>query len=123
MRWILLLGSVSATLRPDLLLATLVDPAIEGLPLSAWVMQEDGRIVYDPDEAEIGRLLFEDSLYKPFPGLLELGRRMVSEPSGEGAYEFPATGKDQPVRKQAYWSRLDLHGTRWSLIVTVVPEK
>jgi hypothetical protein len=32
-------------------------------------MQKDGRILYDPDTEEIGRMLFDDPLYKPYPQL------------------------------------------------------
>ena len=118
-----LLGAVSVVIRPDLTIAKAAAPAVEGLPLSAWVMQDDGRILYDPDEPEIGRILFEDELYKPFPRLQELGRRIVAEESGTGTYEFPVMGKTVPVRKQAFWNHFVLYGTAWSFVVTIVPEE
>jgi ABC-type uncharacterized transport system substrate-binding protein len=117
-----LLGAVNAMVRPDLLIGNVVAPAVEGLPFSAWAVQEDGRILYDPNEGEIGRMLFSDPLYQPFPGLLGLGRKIVSEESGAGTYEFPISGRAKPVRKKAFWTRVGLHGTPWSLVVTAADE-
>lgn len=70
------------------------------------------RILYDPDTEEIGRMLFDDPIYKPYPHLLDLGRRIAEERTGSGSYEFPAMGGlEEPVRKEANWSTVGLHGT------------
>lgn len=114
-----LIGSVSLLIRPESLFSGIVSPL--QLQSDVWVMQKDGRILYDPDTEEIGRMLFDDPLYKPYPQLLTLGRRIAEERTGSGSYEFPAMGGlEEPVRKEADWSTVGLHGTEWRLVVTKV---
>jgi ABC-type uncharacterized transport system substrate-binding protein len=112
------MGSVSAMFRPEVLIADIVAPVAEGLPLSAWVMQPDGRILYARAEREIGRRLFEDSVYQPLIQLQSLGGRIASEESGTGNYEMTLPGSKSPLRKQAYWERAGLYGMRWSIVVS-----
>jgi len=113
-----LTGSVSLLFRPETVAAACVAPAVKGLPVEVWIMQTDGRILYDADAEEIGRMLFTDPLYEPYPGLRALGRRIAAEPAGEGIYEFLAQGMTAPVRKQARWSSVELHGVQWRVVLT-----
>jgi hypothetical protein len=115
-----MIGSVSMLIRPESFLSTLIEPEVQGLPIDAWVMQLDGLILYDPDVEEIGRNLFEDPIYQPFPQLLALGREIAANESGTGAYEFFRTGMSAPVKKAASWCSVGLHDTEWRLVVTHV---
>ena len=78
------MGSVSLLIRPETLLSGVATPLVQGLPLDVWAMQKDGRILYDPDEEEVGRMLFDDPIYKPFTQLLSLGMTISKEKSGSG---------------------------------------
>jgi hypothetical protein len=111
-------GSVSVLIRPESLLSGIAAPLVQGLPVDVWVMQKDGRIIYDPDAEEIGRMLFDDPIYKAFPQLLSLGVMISKERSGSGSYEFLGKGLKKPVRKDAYWTTVGLHGTEWRVVVT-----
>lgn|GEM_PF-524246 len=113
-----LIGSVSFLFMPESMFSGIVSPL--HLQSDVWIMQRDGRILYDPDTEEIGRMLFDDPLYKPYPQLLALGRRIASERTGSGSYEFQAMGLEEPVRKEAEWSTVGLHGTEWRLVATRV---
>lgn len=113
-------GSVSLLIRPESLLSATIVPAVQGLSVEVWAMQKDGRIIYDRDADKIGRMLFDDPLYKPSPQLFTLGKRVAAESSGSGTYEFVVKGEKVPVKKAAYWSTVGLHGTEWRLIVTRV---
>lgn len=110
-------GAVSATLKPGVFLGAIIAPKINGTPYSAWLMQKDGRILYDPDPSEVGRMLFDDPLYKEYPSLLELGRRMAEERSGKGSYHFLREGLQGNVTKELYWTTVGLHGIEWRLAV------
>jgi hypothetical protein len=112
------IGSVSLLIRPDSLFSAVVTPIIQGLPVDVWVMQKDGRIMYDPDQEEIGRMLFGDPLYSTFPELLSLGKTISRRQSGSGSYEFLGRDLKGPVRKDAYWTTVDVLGTEWRLVVT-----
>jgi len=111
-------GSVSVLLRPEFILAAIMAPAVQGLPVDAWVMQKDGRILYDREREEIGRMLFEDPLYKPFPSLLEIGEKISSQEAGKGSYEFLGRDLEKPVKKETLWTSVGIHGTQWRLVVT-----
>ena len=43
------------------------------------VLQTDGRVLYDTDQAQIGRMMFEDPLYTDHPDLLDAAQRVVAE--------------------------------------------
>lgn len=115
-------GSVSVLIKPQALLSDAVQPAVEGLPYEVWAMQPDGRIIYDPDSKEIGRMLFSDQMYALYPELISLGGRIANEASGNGSYEFLKEGLTVPVKKDAYWTTVGLHGAEWRVVLTYYPE-
>ncbi|MFZ2196903.1 MAG: cache domain-containing protein, partial [Thermodesulfovibrionales bacterium] len=112
------MGSVSLLIRPEALLSGVATPLVQGLPLDVWAMQKDGRILYDPDEEEVGRMLFDDPIYQSFPQLTSLGMRISKEKSGSGSYGFLGSGLKKPAKKEAYWSTVGLYDTEWRLVVT-----
>jgi hypothetical protein len=118
-----LLGSVSVLMRPESFLAEVILPFVHGLPVDVWVMDNEGRILYDPDAEEIGRNLFTDPLYKPFPQLISLGKEIIRKRSGKGSYTFFDTGLKETVKKEAQWATIGLYGTEWRMVVTHVLER
>ncbi len=113
-----LMGAVSVLIRPESLFSAAASGLVRGLPINVWAMQKDGRIIYDPDQEEIGRMLFDDPLYKPFPRLLSLGEEIAKDKSGSGSYQFLGKGLEKPVEKDAFWTTVGLHGTEWRVVVT-----
>ena len=110
-------GSVSMLIRPDALFSSVIAPVMQGMPVEAWTMQKDGRILFEEDKEEVGRMLFEDPLYKPFPQLLALGTLIAREKTGAGSYEFKQRGSEKLVKKDAHWMTVGLHGTEWRVVV------
>jgi hypothetical protein len=115
-----LAGAVSLLLSPEAFLASVIVPALKGLPHEAWLMQKDGRILYDKDPKQIGLMLFEDPLYRPYENLLAAGRKIAANPKGKSSYEFLAVGKQGPVRKDIVWDTVGLYGMEWRLVVADV---
>ncbi len=127
------LGGITAIIEPDKLLNVLAAPLLQyDLNIQSdianctfWVMDLDGLLLYDEDASQIGRNLFEDPLYKPFPDLLELvEHRIVAERSGHGNYSYFEVigGNKAVVTKECYWTTAGLHGREWRLVITkVVP--
>ncbi len=110
------LGGISATFKPDKLLSNLVVPELNGTAYSLFVMQTDGLIVYSSDANQIGNNLLENPLYKPFPGLLTMVKRMLVEKSGYGNYDFQVTRSNKTVvTKELYWTTAGLYGREWRL--------
>lgn len=110
-------GSISILIRPESLLSHILTPVLQGMPVEAFVMQPDGRILYDEDKGEIGRMLFDDPVYKPFPQLLALGTLISKENKGAGSYDYMQKGSEKVVKKDAHWTTVGLHGTQWRLVV------
>ncbi|NMC31433.1 MAG: hypothetical protein GYA36_03095 [Veillonellaceae bacterium] len=113
-----LIGSVSLLFKPEILLEKQIKPLVADLPVSIWVMNREGQILYDEDQTQIGLNLFLARLYQPFPQLIQLGRQLVEQPNGEGEYEFPASPSAEPVRKKALWRTAILYDAQWRLVMT-----
>ena len=121
------LGGISTIIEPDKLLNAVVAPQLHFdtynrsniTDYSFWLMHLDGLIAYDRDASQIGKYLFEDPLYKPYPSLLALGEKMITARSGHGYYSFQVTeGNKWIVTKESYWTTAGLHGREWRLVVT-----
>jgi hypothetical protein len=110
-------GAVSMLIRPESMLSNVITPVLGEAPVEALVMQTDGRILYDKDKEEIGLMLFEDPMYKPFPQLLAVGTMICKEKTGAGSYDFRQGGSEKMVKKDAHWYTVGLHGTEWRLVI------
>ena len=110
------IGSLSALFKPETLFAMVVEPTPKGTTIEVDVMQLDGLTIYDSEGADTGKNLLTDPIYQPYKELVKLGARIAAEESGSGSYTFinHATGK--PVKKQAFWVSVGLHGTAWRLV-------
>jgi basic membrane protein A len=115
-------GSVSALFAPEYLLSSIVGPVAANLAVDIFLMQNDGLMIYDVDTEEIGRNVFDDPLYKPFPELVALARQVAAADEGTGTYRFYRKGSQTPESKVAYWRTVALHGTAWRLVITGAEE-
>jgi hypothetical protein len=109
------LGGISTIIEPDKLLNAVVPPQLHFdisnrsniTDYSFWLMHLDGLVAYDRDASQIGKYLFEDPLYEPYPSLLALGEKMITARSGHGYYSFQVMeGNKRVVTKESYWKRL-----------------
>lgn len=109
-------GAVGAIMRPDEVIGSIALPLLNGTNYSVTVIQKDGLSLYDTDSSQIGRNLFQDPIYKPYPQLLALGRDVVAERSGMGSYVFLNKEHDGNVTKEICWTTVGLHGNEWRLV-------
>jgi len=114
-------GSVSALIRPELLIDSLLKSRAIPAGYELWIMQTDGMILYDLDREEIGKMLFDDPVYAEFQSLLALGREIVSTSAGEGEYIFLAPGSNEKVIKDAVWETVRLHDREWRVVLAYRP--
>ena len=113
------IGYISLVFQPDALVRNIVEPLdYKTFQLEALAIQTNGRIVYDKDIMQVGRMTFSDPAYQDYPSLLELAARAVEQESGSGVYEYPASPEGEPVKKEAQWATVGLHGTEWRLILS-----
>lgn len=114
-------GSISAFIRPELLIDPLLKKSVTPSDFELWIMQPDGLIIFDQDKEEIGRMLFSDPLYADYVSLLDLGRKIASEPTGKGSYIFLAPGAKEKVIKNIVWQSVSLHGREWRIVLAYRP--
>jgi hypothetical protein len=108
-------GFVAAVVRPEILVGGVAGPVTNGTSLQVMVIQTDGRLLYDTDRTQIGRMTLEDPLYADYPDLLDTARRTAVERYGTATYEFEAGG--EKVQKEIAWTTAGLHGTEWRVAV------
>jgi len=117
------IGFISMVFQPDALIRNIVKPTeVSGLTLEVLAIQKDGRIVYDKDVLQVGKMTFTDPAYQDHPSLLKLAQIITREASGLGIYEYPAQYGREPLKKEAEWDTVSLHGTEWRLILSRVIE-
>lgn len=112
----LFVGFASVVFRPYDLIAGVAGPATNGTSCQVMVIQTDGRVLYDTDPTQVGRLTFEDPLYADYPDLLDVARRVADERYGTATYGFAADG-EEAVQKKTAWTTTGLHGTEWRVAV------
>lgn len=110
------IGSVSLLTVPGFF-GRVIAPLIQDRDLEMWVMQVDGRILYDANPEEIGRNLFSDPLYAPYPSLLAAGREMVARPEGATSYQFLDQQMAKGIEKRLLWKTISLYGTEFRLAI------
>jgi len=108
-------GFTSVVFRPEVLIAGVIGPATNGTSFEVMVIQTDGRVLYDTDPVQIGRMTFEDPLYADHPDLLDAARRVTAERYGTATYAFGA-GREA-VQKEIVWTTAGLHGAEWRVAV------
>ncbi|MCM2465515.1 cache domain-containing protein [Methanoculleus oceani] len=109
-------GFAAVVFRPEDLIGGVAGPAANGTPYQVMVVQTDGRVLYDTDPAQVGRMTFEDPLYADYPELLDVARRVADERYGTATYRFAADG-GQTVQKEIAWTTAGLHGVEWRVAV------
>lgn len=116
-----LLGGVASLFYPQAILGNIMNPLLKNQTFELWAMEKGGKMIFNQDLGEIGRNIFTDDLYKPFPELIAAANKIASEEYGETTYSFYQTGTNDVVVKRTYWVTYSLYGTEWKL-VWVKPE-
>jgi hypothetical protein len=113
-----MIGSISLLFKPDYFFSSVVEAETKGLPVHVWVMQKDGRDIYDDDPKQIGKNILEDPMYKPFPTVVNFAKKIASDQTGSGSYDFYDIGTKEVIKKDAVWTTVGLYGAQWRLVVT-----
>lgn len=117
-------GATTMLIDPAPLLGAAAAPVMNGTSCSVWAMQTDGCIIYDPDPVRVGKNLFSDPFFAPWPELQSLGREIAARESGSGSYLFREDTGDSIVRKEVSWTTAGIRGTEWRLVIErAVPVK
>lgn len=71
---------------------------------SYWVVDDTGRVLYDVESEIIGESILD--LHLDYPTLLQVDRRILSEPSGSGHYRFIHRASGEQIEKIVSWRRV-----------------
>lgn len=110
------LGSISLLIKQDEFIRSVAAPIEKELGVKCRVMQKNGLIIYETDPIQIGLHLFNDSLYRDYPELISLSKRMVKEKNGIGYYTFLIHGTGKVVKKEAVWKTIHLFNNDWIVV-------
>lgn len=110
------LGSVSMLVKQDDLIRAVTATVEIESGVKCWVMQKKGLLLYETDPTQMGLNLFSDPLYKDYPELITLGRRMVKEKEGKGFYTLLIHGTKNVVKKQAVWKTAHFLNNDWIIV-------
>lgn len=111
------IGSVGAFFDSQKCFGAVLDPlqTTEGLD-KLYMLDTSGVCIYNRDETRVGLNVFEDELYKPYPDMLAVMKRVVAEPSGSDSYEFLANESTDVIVKDVTWTTVGLHGTEYRVV-------
>jgi len=111
-----LLGSISMLVLPEEMLAHIISPLVRNTPYEVWVMEKNGRLLYDYQMAGIGKNILKSKTYKTSPQLVALAERITAEESGSGSYEITERLLQKKVTKNAVWETVKMHGAAWRIV-------
>ncbi|MFA5113898.1 MAG: hypothetical protein WC529_06365 [Candidatus Margulisiibacteriota bacterium] len=114
------IGYTTLVFQPDALIRKIVNDQAGGVTFEALAIQLDGKVIFDRDILQVGKMTFSDPGYAQFPSLVAFAQQVVATPEGSGHYEFLDRDRATTVHKQATWATVGLYGTQWRLIVSAV---
>lgn len=114
-------GAVKLQIRPDVMIEELVTPYIAETIYDPWIMEPEGRIIFDKAQDGTGRMLFLDYRYEEQQTLLELGDKISDNKSGQGDFIFIDPQTQSRMVKMAIWDTFSLHSAEWRIILSYPP--
>jgi hypothetical protein len=112
------LGAVSIVIQPSVLINKTVTSVLNGSAYSFMAIQLDGRVIYDADQAQIGKMTLTDPEFQAYPQLLALCRRMAVGKAGYGTYAFNTSlASTDVVKKECYWTTIGIYTKEWRLAI------
>jgi hypothetical protein len=110
------IGSVSILIKPDEMIRSIAAPIEKDLDMKFMVMQKEGGILYETDATQIGRNTFTDPLYKDYPELIALSKKMIKNKEGQGFYNFHDQKTKNIIKKQAVWKTIHFFNNDWIVV-------
>ena len=124
-----IIGATTLLLNSDPFFSDIVNSTGSDL-IAATVIQKDGTIIYDSDKKQIGENSVNSLLFKDFPSLESIIKRIMSEKTGSGSYIFIRGSTPDPqnqysqsddiVKKAAAWTTIGLYGNDWKILINKI---
>ena len=113
-------GVVYCIIRPEEIISDAFRSGDPDNRFEDFVMQPNGLIIYDEDPLQTGRNALMDSLYSTESSLIDVVRKMESNPKGNGTYRFHDMPSPEIITKEATWDTIKIHGVEWRIVVSRV---
>jgi hypothetical protein len=102
--------------------AALLDEQVEvvaprGAPIDVWVMEPSGRLLFDPDQEEVGKNLLDDPMYAPFAAIGEAARRVAAAGRGTTGLTWTPADTGSPEDVTIAWRSVSALGASWRVVV------
>ncbi|GEM_PF-3378430 len=117
-----IVGMTSLTFLPADMLTTIVPGYVTGTDYSVTIIDLTGRILYDTNPAKIGMMSFSDKRATTYSSLQKFVTDVTDTWSGHGYYEYGTDNSSESVIKEAYWTTVYMHGSRWRILIENVPD-
>ena len=113
-------GPVTLDIAVDMqsLITRYLAPMRSGKYGAAYLLAQDGTVLFDHETEIIGSNVFAD-LHADYPDLQRIDRRMISEEQGTGAYTFLVERGHGERKKLAAWSTVNLIPGHTKIIVAM----
>jgi hypothetical protein len=115
-------GAFTTLFYPHKMLDPIIDPQILNQDYEIWMMDSGGTLIWDQDLPDIGRNLFTDPYYDPFPNLKIALEKIAAEDYGETTYSFFQATTTIEVVKRAHWVTFSHHGQEWKIVHVKIEE-
>jgi hypothetical protein len=112
------IGSVSILIDSEKMFTGIIEPVGKGVPADFWVIQTDGRLLYDPDREEIGRSMLTDPVYTSHSMLIKAVKKIVSTSEGKFSFDFKGLDVSKPAQIEAQWTTVLCQGTPWRIVAS-----
>jgi hypothetical protein len=113
----IMIGSVNIVIKPHKFLKDFTDRHVLNKVDDFFAMETTGNMIYDIDSTQVGRNVFTDSLYKPFPTLIAAAHNVVGSDNGLTYYSFLDKTKQKTVYKDIWWRTSSYYGRDWKYCV------
>jgi hypothetical protein len=112
-----IVGSVNIVIKPHKFIKDYTDPYLLNKVDDFFVMESGGNMIYDIDSTQVGRNVFTDSLYMPFPSLITAAHAIAIRDNGITFYSFLDKTKQKTVYKDIWWRTSSYYGRVWKYCV------
>jgi hypothetical protein len=109
------IGSTTLLIDPGTLIGGDVPAATGPDSPDAWVVQEDGTLLFASDGQPPGSTLLNDTGLVDYPGLVRLSENITTEWQGNTMVAFTDMQGNQ-VTKHIVWTTVGIRGTEWRIV-------
>lgn len=110
------LGAVDFLFQPDSMVRDLIEKQQSWNQYEVWVLQKNGKFLYNPDPNENGKNIFTNPYNASLTEFVALGKRITEERSGSGTYRYQATGQAFDA-KRCIWKTLDVYNGQVRIVI------